>query len=75
MPGSSVITAGPRRHRDRIAVVGGGIGGQARPPLHGRDAGRRRGHAAFAGEDPLSHNDWLYGYDAERAAAAATPGG
>jgi salicylate hydroxylase len=31
--------------------------------------------AAFAGEDPLSHNDWLYGYDAERAAAAATPAG
>src|SRR5690349_5776045 len=29
MPGSSVITAGPRRHRDRIAVVGGGIGGLA----------------------------------------------
>src|SRR5215469_3426658 len=29
--------------------------------------------AAFAGEDPLSHNDWLYGYDAEQAAAAATP--
>jgi salicylate hydroxylase len=31
--------------------------------------------AAFAGEDPLSHNDWLYGYDAEQAAAAATPAG
>ena len=30
---------------------------------------------AFAGEDPLSHNDWLYGYDAEQAAAAATPAG
>ena len=27
--------------------------------------------AAIAGEDPLSHNDWLYGYDAEQAAAAA----
>ena len=31
--------------------------------------------AAFAGEDPLSHNDWLYGYDAELAAAAAAPAG
>jgi hypothetical protein len=31
--------------------------------------------AAFAGEDPLSHNDWLYGYDAEQAAAAATRAG
>jgi salicylate hydroxylase len=31
--------------------------------------------AAFAGEDRLSHNDWLYGYDAERAAAAAAPAG
>ncbi len=31
--------------------------------------------AAFAGEDPLSHNDWLYGYDAEHAAAAAAPAG
>jgi salicylate hydroxylase len=27
--------------------------------------------AALAGEDPLSHNDWIYAYDAERAAAAA----
>jgi 2-polyprenyl-6-methoxyphenol hydroxylase-like FAD-dependent oxidoreductase len=25
----------------------------------------------FAGEDPLAHNDWLYAYDAERAAATA----
>jgi salicylate hydroxylase len=31
--------------------------------------------AAFAGEDPLSHNDWLYGYDAEHAATAALPAG
>jgi salicylate hydroxylase len=31
--------------------------------------------AAFAGEDPLSHNDWLYGYDAEQAAAAAAAAG
>ena len=31
--------------------------------------------AAFAGEDPLSHNDWLYGYDAEQAAAAAACAG
>jgi salicylate hydroxylase len=31
--------------------------------------------AAFAGEDPLSHNDWLYGYDAEQAAAAAARAG
>jgi 2-polyprenyl-6-methoxyphenol hydroxylase-like FAD-dependent oxidoreductase len=28
--------------------------------------------AAFAGEDPLRHNDWIYAYDAEHA-AAATP--
>ena len=27
--------------------------------------------AAFAGEDPLRHNDWIYAYDAEHAAAAA----
>ena len=25
--------------------------------------------AELAGEDPLSHNDWIYAYDAERAAA------
>jgi salicylate hydroxylase len=31
--------------------------------------------AAFAGEDPLSHNDWLYGYDAEQAAATAACAG
>jgi 2-polyprenyl-6-methoxyphenol hydroxylase-like FAD-dependent oxidoreductase len=31
--------------------------------------------AAFAGEDPLSHNDWLYGYDAEQATAAAVRAG
>jgi salicylate hydroxylase len=31
--------------------------------------------AAFAGEDPLSHNDWLYGYDAEQAAGATAPAG
>jgi salicylate hydroxylase len=31
--------------------------------------------AAFAGEDPLSHNDWLYGYDAEQAAMATAPAG
>jgi salicylate hydroxylase len=29
--------------------------------------------AAFAGEDPLSHNAWLYAYDAERAAMDAAP--
>ena len=29
--------------------------------------------AAFADEDPLSHNDWIYAYDAEHAAAAAAP--
>ena len=27
--------------------------------------------AAFAGEDPLSHNDWIYSYDAEKAAGLA----
>ena len=32
-------------------------------------AEQRARDAAFAGEDPLSHNDWLYGYDAEQAAA------
>ena len=26
--------------------------------------------AQFAGEDPLSHNAWIYAYDAEHAAAA-----
>ena len=31
--------------------------------------------AQFAGEDPLSHNDWIYAYDAEHAAAAAAPAG
>jgi len=30
--------------------------------------------AEFAGEDPLSHNDWIYAYDAEHAAAAAAAG-
>jgi salicylate hydroxylase len=32
---------------------------------------QRARDAAFAGEDPLSHNDWIYAYDAERAAAAS----
>jgi salicylate hydroxylase len=32
---------------------------------------QRARDADFAGEDPLAHNDWLYSYDAERAAAAA----
>ncbi len=31
--------------------------------------------AALAGEDPLRHNDWIYAYDAEQAAVAATRGG
>ena len=31
--------------------------------------------AEFAGEDPLSHNDWIYAYDAEHAAAAAIAAG
>jgi salicylate hydroxylase len=31
--------------------------------------------AEFAGEDPLSHNDWIYSYDAEHAARAAAPEG
>jgi salicylate hydroxylase len=30
---------------------------------------QRARDAAFAGEDPLSHNDWIYAYDAEQAAA------
>ena len=29
---------------------------------------QRARDAAFAGEDPLAHNDWLYAYDAEQAA-------
>lgn len=33
--------------------------------------GQRARDAEFAGEDPLSHNDWIYAYDAEHAAAAA----
>jgi salicylate hydroxylase len=32
---------------------------------------QRARDAEFAGEDPLSHNDWIYAYDAEHAAAAA----
>jgi salicylate hydroxylase len=32
---------------------------------------QRARDAAFAGEDPLSHNDWIYAYDAEHAATAA----
>jgi salicylate hydroxylase len=31
---------------------------------------QRARDAAFAGEDPLSHNDWLYAHDAEQAAIA-----
>jgi len=34
------------------------------PEQHARDA-------AFAAEDPLSHNDWIYAYDAEHEAATA----
>jgi salicylate hydroxylase len=30
---------------------------------------QRARDAAFAGEDPLSHNDWIYAYDAELAVA------
>ena len=32
---------------------------------------QRARDAEFAGEDPLSHNDWIYAYDAEAAAATA----
>ena len=32
---------------------------------------QRERDAAFAAEDPLSHNDWIYSYDAEHEAAAA----
>jgi salicylate hydroxylase len=31
--------------------------------------------AAFAAEDPLSHNDWIYAYDAEQAVTTADPDG
>jgi len=31
---------------------------------------QRARDAEFAGEDPLGHNDWIYAYDAEDAAAA-----
>ncbi|MBO0833414.1 MAG: FAD-dependent monooxygenase [Actinobacteria bacterium] len=31
---------------------------------------QRARDAAFAAEDPLSHNDWIYSYDAEKEAAA-----
>jgi salicylate hydroxylase len=34
------------------------------PPQQARDA-------ALAREDPLRHNDWIYGYDAEQAAACS----
>jgi salicylate hydroxylase len=44
------------------------------PHHHLPDGPQQRARdAAFAGEDPLSHNDWIYAHDAERAAAAATP--
>ncbi|MGE5134047.1 MAG: FAD-dependent monooxygenase [Gemmatimonadota bacterium] len=33
---------------------------------------QRARDAAFAAEDPLSHNDWIYTYDAEQAALAAS---
>ena len=36
---------------------------------------QRARDAAFAGEDPLAHNDWIYAYDAEQAAMAGQPGG
>jgi salicylate hydroxylase len=36
---------------------------------------QRARDAAFAGEDPLSHNDWIYAYDAEQAAAAGQAAG
>lgn len=36
---------------------------------------QRARDAAFAGEDPLRHNDWIYAYDAEVAAARATRAG
>jgi hypothetical protein len=32
--------------------------------------GQQDRDAAFAAGDPLSHNDWIYAYDAEQAAAA-----
>src|SRR5215472_18451564 len=32
---------------------------------------QRARDAAFAAEDPLSHNDWIYAYDAEHEAATA----
>jgi salicylate hydroxylase len=32
---------------------------------------QRARDAAFAAEDPLGHNDWIYSYDAEQEAAAA----
>jgi hypothetical protein len=44
-----------------------------RLPLAGGTALTR--DAEFAGEDPLSHNDWIYACDAGHAAAAATPAG
>jgi 2-polyprenyl-6-methoxyphenol hydroxylase-like FAD-dependent oxidoreductase len=34
---------------------------------------QRARDAAFAGEDPLGHNAWLYVYDAEQAAMDAAP--
>jgi salicylate hydroxylase len=35
---------------------------------------QRARDAEFAGEDPLSHNDWIYSHDAEAAAAATAAG-
>ncbi|HZB33682.1 MAG TPA: FAD-dependent monooxygenase [Streptosporangiaceae bacterium] len=34
---------------------------------------QRARDAAFAGEDPLAHNAWIYGHDAERAVSAGPP--
>jgi len=36
---------------------------------------QRARDAAFAAEDPLSHNDWIYAYDAEQAVTTAAPDG
>jgi salicylate hydroxylase len=39
---------------------------------HPPDGPQQRGRdARFAGQDPLRHNEWLYGYDAEEAVMGA----
>jgi len=68
--GSGISDRLPRATRVQAASRG-------RIPQHQLPDGpeQRARDAAFTGEDPLSHNDWIYAHDAEHAAVAATPAG